>query len=344
MEIKENVPLSSLNTFKIGGSARYFSSISNVDQLKEAVSFAEEKKLPFFILGEGSNTLISDRGFPGLVIHIAIKGVEWTESGIPGQTTVIAGAGEHWDDLVRESVARGLYGLENLSGIPGSVGAAPVQNIGAYGVEMESVFLWAEAFDTVTREVKKMHKADSQFSYRDSIFKKPEGKRFIIVRAAFVLNKRGALKTEYKDVKEYFEMKGVLAPTLSDVRDVVLHIRRNKLPDINKLGTAGSFFKNPIVLIEKYNALKKQFPEMPSYPVDDTHVKIPLAWVLDKLCNLKGMTFENIGTYKNQPLVLVNFGGGTSAQVKTLAKKIQDAVKEKIGVDIEYEVRFLGEV
>lgn len=339
--IREHISLKALNTFRIGGTGRFFCAVSSVVGLKEAILFAREKSLPIFVLGEGSNILISDQGFPGLVIKMDIGGIEWQEQS-DGEVLVTAGAGENWDNFVALSVERGLHGVENLSSVPGSVGATPVQNIGAYGAEVKEVIAWVEVFDTVTLETRKMSVIECQFGYRDSIFKHTEGAHLIIVRVAYLLKKDAPLKTDYKDVEAYFKRKNIIQPVLLDVRNAVVEIRRNKLPDLKKFGTAGSFFKNPIISVETYKELSERFPGIPSYEVDKKSVKIPIAWVLDKVCNFKGYREGDVGIYENQPLVLVNFGDGTAAEIQALAKKMIESVREKTGITIEPEVGMVG--
>ena len=335
--IEENISLANLNTFKTGGVARYFIRVHFVDDIKNAVLFANKENVPFFVLGGGSNILIPDQGFEGLVIKIEIDGVEWSSEG--GFVLALVGAGKKWDNFVSLAVEKGFFGVENLSGIPGTVGASPVQNIGAYGAEVGSTILWVEVFDTSSLETKKLSNLECQFGYRDSIFKKPEGKNFVITRVCFRLSKESKLNTDYADVKKFFSEKNIKNPTISDLRNAILEIREGKLPDLKKYGTAGSFFKNPIVNKKLFDELKKKYPELPSYETDVANkVKVSLAWILDKVCGLKGAREGNVGTYKNQPLVIVNFGGGTTAEIENLASRIISTVKEKTGIEIEVEV------
>ncbi|MDP3661708.1 MAG: UDP-N-acetylmuramate dehydrogenase [bacterium] len=331
MELLKNVSIAEFTSFKIGGKADYFCRARSVDELKEALAFARRHSLPIFILGGGTNMLLSDDGFRGVVVKIELHGVKW------GEASVVA-AGENWDSFVAETVARGLWGLENLSGIPGTVGAAPVQNIGAYGVEIAEVLEWVEALDMRTGEIKQLSNADCAFAYRDSIFKKQEGKNFIITRVAFRLQKDGAPNLQYKDLAEYFSSGG--APTLQQIRRAVLEIRARKFPDLKTHGTAGSFFKNPIISKEKFEELKKRFPGLSGFPVP-SGVKVPLAWILDKICGLKGFEQDNTALWKDQPLVLVNKGGASASAVSALADNIAHIVKEKTGIEIEREVNFL---
>ncbi|MFA6552363.1 MAG: UDP-N-acetylmuramate dehydrogenase [Candidatus Paceibacterota bacterium] len=339
MLIEQNILLSHFTTFKIGGTADYFCAVKNEEELKEAVFFAKQKKLPIFILGSGSNLLVSDSGFRGLVIKIEICGIEQKEFE-NGKVEITAGAGENWDNFVKMSVDKGFFGLENLSGIPGTVGGAIIQNAGAYGAETGNLISYVEVLDIEKMETKKLSKDNCRFGYRNSFFKTAEGKKLIILKAVFILESSGELDTEYKDIKKYIEELKIEMKTLTpaQVRKIILEIRSGKLPDPSKMATAGSFFKNPVVSKEKYQELLKNFPEMPSYKIDDNFVKIPLAWVLEKVCGLKGFKQGNVGLYEKQPIVVVNFGKATSKDVESLAVTVAKIVKEKTGIEIENEV------
>ncbi len=347
LSILEHVPLNSRNTFKVGGPARYFCEVTNEDELCEAIDFSKQKKIVFFILGGGSNILISDDGFQGLVIKIAIKTMFIDD--IDGDhVEVTVGAGESWDSFVTRMVVASLYGVENLSGIPGTVGAAPVQNIGAYGSEVQSAIQSVRAYDVREGVFVELMNADCQFAYRDSIFKKNPG-RYVVTSVIFVLKKEGTVNIGYKDLREFFQDKisanENYVPDISEVRVAVLDIRSRKLPNVFKadaVGTAGSFFKNPIVPAVHFAKLQKQFPEIPSYPAGEGRVKIPLAWVLDHVCGYRGARKGNVGTYANQALVIVNTGNATATEIKNFANDIVAIVKEKTDIDIEPEVQYVG--
>lgn len=350
--ITEHIPLSAHTTFKTGGPARFFCVARSTSDVLEAIAFARGKSAPFFILGGGSNMLVSDEGFAGLVIKMEIGGIEFTNTdGEGGVVRASVGAGENWDLFVQNCVERGLYGAENLSFIPGTVGAAPVQNIGAYGAEVKDIIESVEAIDVLSGEVKTFSNADCEFAYRDSIFKKKENAgRYIITRVIFVFKKEGRVNTEYKDIQEYFstlssneQKPPTFTPSLAEVRAAVIAIRKKKLPDWHSVGTAGSFFKNPVICLEHYEGLKKNYPDLPSYPVPGNPevVKVPLAWILDRICGYRGVTRGAIGVYQNQALVIVNNGGGTTAGVKSLAAEMIATVKEKTGIDIEPEVQYV---
>ena len=374
MEIQKNILLKEYTTFRTGGCAKYFSVIKNIEDLKQATFFAKQKKLPVFVLGGGSNLLVSDKGVNGLVLKMEIKGLKIMDrdrtteerSGVSSPVSgsesdfvqVIASAGEIWDEFVEKTIEKNLYGLENLSYIPGTVGASVVQNIGAYGVEVKDFVDWVEVFDTQTGKIKKITGIACDFGYRDSIFKKQEGKSFVVLRVAYNLKKNGEVKTNYKDIQRLLmggdrttaEHGGVSSPVsgseLNQMREIIIQIRQNKLPDWKKIGTAGSFFKNPIITKEQLDKLLKKYPKLPHYNnrgVSDTpRFKIPLAYVLDKVLGLKGLKEEGVGLYEKQPLVLVKYGDCgdliTSANIKNFAQKIQKEVKQKTGLGIEPEV------
>jgi UDP-N-acetylmuramate dehydrogenase len=359
ISFQEYVPLHTFTTFKLGGTARFFVRVGTVEEMREAVDRAKKGLIEIgtptdiFVLGGGSNILVSDTGFNGLVIKNEIMGIE-VEKRDGDSVFVTAGAGENWDDFVASMTERGFFGLENLSYIPGTVGAAPVQNIGAYGAEVAQFIHSVDALDIVTGKYVTFSGTECMFEYRDSFFKKNPGK-YSISRVTFALSTTPVTNISYKDLKEFFAAANVSASiTPAHIRAAVIEIRKKKLPDWHTIGTAGSFFKNPVISSEKYAELKAQYPELPHYPVAQAHhVKIPLAWVLDNVCGYKAKirTTENgapsaIGTYQNQALVIVNdymkIPGATAASVVAFAQEIVDIVKTKTGIDIEPEVQYIG--
>ncbi len=352
IKIEENIKLASYTTFKIGGPARFFCQVTKEEELVEAVRFAEGKRLAIFVLGGGSNILVGDYGFAGLVIKMEIKGID--QRGLSSLLSV--GAGEVWDDFVDYAVKQGFYGIENLSSIPGTVGATPVQNIGAYGCDVSSSILTVHAFDTNTMKFVDFSNDDCKFEYRDSVFKRQKG-RYIITRVDFRLIKNGNVNIEYEDLRVYFDkfqtsdndlLKRVdnrmaniqrsLMPTLDQVRQAVIKIRAIKLPDWKKWGTAGSFFKNPIISADKFAELTKKYPDLPGFSEPDGRIKVSLGWILDKICNVKGLMIGNVGTYEKQALVLVSKPGATAEEIVVFAHDLMKRVKEKTGIDIEGEV------
>lgn len=334
MNIQENITLAQYTTFKIGGPAKFFAVCKSEDDLVEIVNFAKGKKLPIFILGGGSNILISDKGYKGLVIKMEIDGTDLS--------AVSAGAGIIWDDFVAETVANGLYGLENLSAIPGTVGAAPVQNIGAYGMDVSRAVLSVRALDTKSMKFIELSNADCKFDYRDSVFKHEKG-RYVITRVDFKLTTGGKVNIEYKDLKEYFQDRiSVSRSDLAGVREAVVSIRAAKLPDWKKWGTAGSYFKNPIISKKKFESLKKKYPGLPGFPESDGSIKISLGWVLDKVCNFKGLSMGRVKIYEKQALVIVASAGATAEEVMKLAQELMREVKKKTGIMIEGEVEWVN--
>ncbi len=336
--IQKNVSLKEYTTFRIGGAADFFSIVTNEDELIEALNFSKKNKIPFFVLGGGSNLLVADEGYRGIVIKMNMKGVSYEENG--NDVKVTAHSGEDWDKFVEETVEKGLYGLENLSYIPGTVGASPVQNVGAYGSEAKDTIDSVYALDVKNDEYVTLSNAECKFAYRDSLFKHNPG-RYIVISVTFNLKKKGKLNIEYKDVKEHFAFKKIAEPTLKQVREAVVEIRQRKLPDIKHYGTAGSFFKNVIVPKAQAQELLERYPEMILHPVNDKKVKVPIAWVLDNLCGFRGVKKGNVGTYKNQALVIINLGDATAAEIIALAQKMVDGVYEKTGIEIEPEVEYV---
>lgn len=341
MEIQHGVSLKSYTTFKTGGFARLFCVITTREELGEAIAYAQGEKVPFYILGGGSNVLVSEKGFDGLVLKIATQGISFIDKDADTVRMSIE-AGVSWDECVRASVEHKLYGLENLSLVPGTVGAAPIQNIGAYGVEIQDHIESIEVFNTETNSFEVLLKNICQFGYRDSIFKKVEGKKYIVVGVNLLLSKNGKLKTGYKDVHEYFNEKGG-EMTLVSMRNAIIDIRTRKLPDLNLYGTAGSFFKNPVVPVEIVERLQKDFPLLPLYEINTPgYVKTSAAFLIDKIANMKGLKEGDVGTYQNQALVLVNYGTARGEDVLLFAEKIQKEVLSKTGIQLEMEVQMLG--
>lgn len=337
MEILENVPLAPCTTFVIGGPARYLALAQDDKEVCEAFAFAKAHSLPVFILGGGSNLLVDDTGYAGLVIKIELKGIDIEEGAEPDTKVVSAAAGEGWDELVERACAEGWWGLENLSGIPGTVGGAVVQNIGAYGAALSETVAWVEALDTATGAVKRLSNAECAFGYRDSIFK--HNPQLVVLRAAFALSTKPRPNTTYKDLAKLFTDPAV---DIQAVRTAVLAIRKGKFPDLALEGTAGSFFKNPILPKVEADALKATYPEMPLFTMPETSgVKVPLAWLLDNVLNLKGASVGGARLFERQPLVIAAKRNTQSNDVKALAEKIKKEVKEKLKINIEEEVKIL---
>ena len=335
--IEEGTELSKITTLGVGGPARFFSKVSSYEDLRLSVLFANERGVPFKVIGGGSNILVSDLGFDGLIIKMDIRGTEWKESGSKGEMVFKVSAGERWDSVVESSVKRGLYGIENLSGIPGTAGAAPVQNIGSYGVELSDVLISVLAYDTFEDRTVTFSKRDCLFGYRESVFKN-SADRFVIISLEMELSELTGPRLEYKDLAERMEnIKG--RPSPKDVRDSLLEIRREKFSEYFKgLGSAGSFFKNLTVSREETKRLRIDFPDIPFHDQSDGSFKIPLAWILDRVLNLRGYRKGNVGLSEHQPLILMSFSGATASEIDSFADEIAVKVKNVTGLDIEREV------
>ena len=339
MTFEEHVPLAQFTTFKIGGPARYFCRVASEDALVEANRLAHEKKLPVFVLGGGSNILVSDAGFGGVVVKMEARGISYCD--LDREVIVSVAAGELWDDLIDSTVKRGLFGLENLSAIPGTAGAAPVQNIGAYGAEVSQVIEKVRVYDTQSLAFLELGQADCHFRYRDSLFKRFK-KRYVITRVDFRLHRAGSVNLEYQDLAQYFAASGISAPTLRQVREAVIAVRWGKLPDGKLCGTAGSYFKNPIVPRQTFIDLKQKYPSLPGHPEPDGRMKLPLGWILDQICHARGLTVGNVGTYEKQALVVVTKPGASAADVLNLTEEIMRRVQVATGLAIEPEVEWVN--
>jgi len=342
MNIKKDVLLSPMTTFRVGGKADYFCEVKNIKELDQALLFAREKNLPFFVLGGGSNILVSDDGFPGLVIKMNLIGRSFDNLDNK-KVRLEAWAGETWDDVVQEVVDRELYGIENLSAIPGTVGATPIQNIGAYGEEVKNTIAWVLVFDTEKNKLIKLNNEECQFGYRHSLFKTKEGKNLIVLKVAYDLLKYGSFKIDYAGVKEYLVSNDVHNLDIKMVREAIVNIRKNKLPNLEMLGTAGSFFKNPIIPKDKSRRLRFLFPDMPLYYFNSEYDKTSAAWLLDKVGKWNGVFKEDVGVYEKQPVVIVNRGKAKARDIFMLAREIVLDIEDKTGILLEFEVNTVGE-
>jgi len=337
LRIEENISLAAHTTLHIGGVARYFVEVGTVEEVKEAARFAEQNALPLLVIGGGSNMLVADEGFAGLVILNRLAGREYHVVG-DGTVELVCQSGEMLDTVVADSVAKGYWGLENLSAIPGTVGATPVQNVGAYGVEVSQLISQVAVYNLVTGESEIFSNDECDFAYRESFFKKEIGKNYFITAVHFILREDATPKIGYVDLQKKF---GGTTPTLAEVREEVIKIRSQKFPDWHVLGTAGSFFKNPTIPRYEADRLHALYPELPQYEAGPGMVKISLGYVLDKLCGLKGYTKGNVGLYEAQALVLVNHGGATASEIKKFAMHIADLVFVKTKIVITPEVQFI---
>ena len=337
LQIQENISLKNFNTFGIDVSARYYVEISHEDELAELFLDPQWINTKHLVLGGGSNMLFKS-DFDGLVIRVNIRGIEHRIQN--NDVFVEAGAGEVWNDLVNYCVDRGYAGIENLSLIPGSVGASPVQNIGAYGVELKDVFKSCRAFEIATGQFKNFDKADCGFGYRESIFKGALKEQYIIVSVKLHLSLLPNFNLKYGAIEQELLNRNISSPTLNDVSKVVSYIRVSKLPDPSTIGNAGSFFKNPIISRKQFDEVQSKFPDVVNYSAGD-EVKLAAGWLIEQ-CGWKGKTVGNTGTWKNQALVLVNHGGATGEEVYSLSSQIIDSVYSKFGVLLEREVNVIG--
>lgn len=332
MEVLTNFSLKKYNSFKIDAIAENFVSVKSLDELVEVLKL---KKYPSkYILSGGSNILIT-KNIKGLVIHINIKGIH-EESKKNNITEIVAFAGENWHSLVKWCLKRDLGGIENLSLIPGSVGAAPIQNIGAYGTELKDVIISCDAINKETGKIKTFDNKDCQFEYRNSIFKK--NSNYIIISIKLKLtNKKHNLNLNYKGIQNKLDESNIKTPTIQDISSAVIKIRNEKIPDPDKIGNSGSFFKNPIVSIDKIEELKSNFNNVPFYSFDKNKYKIPAAWLIEK-AGFKGKTFGDYGVHKDQALVLVNYKSAKGSDILNLSISIQKAVKLIFDIELEAEV------
>jgi UDP-N-acetylmuramate dehydrogenase len=346
----ENIPLAPLTTIRIGGPARYFVEASTVGEVQEAVTFARTHDLPLFVLGGGSNLLVADAGWPGLVLKVAIQGLD-QRSGQDEEGKILfdAGAGESWDKFVSHAVMAHCAGVECLSGIPGSVGGTPVQNVGAYGQEVAETIASVQVLDLKDNQVRELCPEACGFSYRTSIFNTTERGRFIVLRVTYALTPNGNPRITYADLKHHFEGRET-PPNLAETREAVRHIRARKgmliVPGDADCQSAGSFFKNPVLSEEQHKDLQQRAAArgltVPTYPALETRKKVSAAWLVERSGFAKGFGSGRVGISTRHALAIVNRGGATAADVLTLKEQIQHRVEEIWGVRLEPEPVMVG--
>lgn len=337
LDIKENISLKQYNTFGIDAKAQSFVSIDKAEQLKELFLLPGFKNTPKLILGGGSNMLFT-KDYEGLVIRLNIQGITAQEQDT--DVFITAGAGVVWHSLVQYTVAHGYAGMENLSLIPGTVGASPVQNVGAYGVEIKDIFHSCQVFIIETGELKTFNKQDCHFGYRDSIFKNELKGKVIVTEVTYKLSTQATLNTSYGAIEQELKNRNIVNPTIGDISKVVSDIRVSKLPDPSTIGNAGSFFKNPIVSQELSAKVLSSFPDTVYYCMPNSTIKLAAGWLIEQ-CGWKGKRIGEVGTWKNQALVLVNHGNATGEAIYALSEQIIADVKQKFDVDLEREVNVL---
>lgn len=349
LQIQNNIPLSPLTTLGVGGPARYFAGAQSEAEVVEALSYADQKGLPVFVLGGGSNLVISDRGWPGLVLKIGLRGIENGPDG--DRQTFHVAAGENWDNFVALTVEQNLAGMECMSGIPGTVGGTPVQNVGAYGQEVSQTIISVRVLERAPGEIFDLSNHECQFAYRSSIFNTQQRDRYIVLRVSYKLTKNGPPALRYADLQKFFE-RTQTPPTLLQVREAVLRIRQSKamllLPGDEDSRSAGSFFKNPIVTREEASRIqalaerRSTQSKLSIYAAGDGRVKLPAAWLIEQSGLVKGFTRGPVAISRKHALALVNRGGATAEDVIALKDEIQQRVFDVWGVRLEPEPVFLG--
>jgi UDP-N-acetylmuramate dehydrogenase len=337
VQIQNDISLKSYNTFGIDVKAKHFVSVNSVDDLKSI--FSSEKFTQKFILGGGSNMLLT-KDIAALVIHLNIKGktvLEQTENDV----FIKCQAGENWHEFVLWTLNHNFGGLENLSLIPGNVGTSPIQNIGAYGVELKDTFHSCDALNLNTLDVETFSNIECEFGYRNSIFKQQVKDNYIILNVTFKLTtNKHKLYTNYGAITSELENMNIDQPTIQDVSKAVIAIRESKLPNPKEIGNCGSFFKNPVITKKEFLKLQKNFPDVPHYIISKTETKVPAGWLIEQ-AGFKGKTFDNYGVHKKQALVLVNYGGASGKDILELSKLIQKTILRIFGIHIEAEVNIL---
>lgn len=338
MKLQSDFQLKQYNTFGIEAKAKLFARFESVEELQTLLQMPELQNEEKLVLGGGSNLLFT-KDFDGVVLQNGIKGIHVLRED-ETHVYVEAGGGETWHTFVLYALQQNYGGAENLSLIPGTVGAAPLQNIGAYGVELKDIFHELEAVHLQSGKVRIFDNATCKFGYRESIFKNEMKGQYVVTSVVFRLNKKHVLNTSYGAITTTLQEMRVQQPNIQDISAAVCHIRQSKLPDPRQIGNAGSFFKNPEIPLEQYQQLKEQYPAIPSYPVSDTIVKVPAGWLIEQ-CGWKGKMLGNYGVHKDQALVLVNHGGAKGEQVRQLAYNIIASVEQTFGIRLHLEVNIL---
>lgn len=347
LEVRNDVPLAPFTTMGIGGPARDFAAVTTVDELREAIGLARGRSEPIFILGGGSNLLVADRGFDGLVVHVALRGM--TVEGVGESATVRVAAGEPWDDFVALAVRNGWAGVECLSGIPGSVGATPVQNVGAYGQDVSETIVRVEVLDRSDGLVRTLTNDECRFGYRASLFRNVERERYVVTAVTFRLRVDGEAAVRYRELQKVLDERGNGRCDLALVRDAVIAIRRRKGmvldPQDPDTRSDGSFFVNPVIPMAELDALRSRFGESEwrsGFPDDDGNVKVSAAWLIEHAGFAKGFVMGRVGLSTKHTLAITNRGGATAAEVVALMEAIQSGVRDRFGLELRPEPRFVG--
>ncbi|MFY7669710.1 UDP-N-acetylmuramate dehydrogenase [Tenacibaculum sp. MEBiC06402] len=336
MNIQKNISLKKYNTFGIDVNAKRFISVNSVYELQQLL----EKEKDLFLLSGGSNMLLT-RDIEKLVVHINIKGISIDREN-DNSVYLTVNAGENWHEFVLWSIEQGYGGIENLSLIPGNVGTCPIQNIGAYGVEVKDTITKVEAIEIDTNKLVSFSNEECSFGYRNSIFKNEAKGKYIITSVCFKLSKIDhSLNTSYGAIEKELSERNINIPTIKDVSDAVIAIRRSKLPDPKEIGNSGSFFKNPVISIEHFDELKSKHPTIPSYPISDSEIKVPAGWLIEQ-SGFKGKRFGEYGVHEKQALVLVNYGNASGREIFELAQEIQKTIKKEFKIDLEIEINVIN--
>lgn len=338
MEIENNISLKPYNTFHIEAIAKHFAKAGNVAEIKELLEDSEKKNEKILVLGGGSNILFRGN-FEGLVIKNELKGIELVKAD-SDHIYIKAQAGENWHQFVMHCINNDYAGAENLSLIPGNVGASPMQNIGAYGVEVKEIFHQLEAYHIKEKKLITFSQTDCEFGYRESVFKKKYRDEFVILNVTYKLNKTPTFNISYKALEEELERRNISQLSIKAISDAVIHIRQSKLPDPEEIGNAGSFFKNPEISRQHYELLKSKHPEVPSYKLTDDLYKVPAAWLIEQ-CGWKGYRKGDAGCHIKQPLVLVNYDKASGKEIYDLSSDILESVKEMFGIELSREVNVI---
>jgi UDP-N-acetylmuramate dehydrogenase len=333
LKIQQNISLKNYNTFGIDAFAKQFIEVNSIQELKEITS----KEKDVFLLGGGSNMLLTSN-IEKLVVHLNLKGIIVSDTN-KNSVFVTAEAGENWHEFVLWCISQNYGGLENLSLIPGNVGTSPIQNIGAYGIEIKDSFHQLEALEIETGKIKTFKKEDCNFGYRNSVFKNELKGKFIIINVTFKLTKENHnTNTSYGAITAL--LSSIEKPTIKDISNTIISIRESKLPDPKEIGNSGSFFKNPVIDLNLFQKLQKKYPSIPNYIISENEIKIPAGWLIEQ-CGFKGKRFGDAGVHKNQALVLVNYNNATGKEIYELAQKIQQTVKDTFGIPLEIEVNII---
>ncbi|MDQ0592921.1 UDP-N-acetylmuramate dehydrogenase [Chryseobacterium ginsenosidimutans] len=337
--MQENFSLKPYNTFGVDAKAKYFTEIHSIEELKEAIDFANTNTLPILFLGGGSNILLT-KDFDGSTIKLSLKGIH-EDIVSENDVLITAKSGENWHEFVIFCLEKNYGGLENLSLIPGNVGTSPMQNIGAYGTEIKDIFVNCTVLNLENLQLETFNLEQCKFGYRDSIFKQEGKGKYVILEVTFKLTRQNhKIKTEYGAIKSELENLGLQNPTIQDISKAVINIRQSKLPDPKEIGNAGSFFKNPTILLTQFEELQQKFPTIQGYPNGD-FVKVPAGWLIEQ-CGWKGKQIGNVASHKLQSLVIVNATGlATGKEIFDFSTEIINSVKEKFGIELEREVNII---